>query len=762
MNSNLARTGVNWMQVQSADLQDDGSAGPAISPALVWQSIRQWWYFSIPLGLILGALAMAATWGFVGKKYEAAAWLRIDSGQSPMVVAGLRQDAPVGGDRFVRTQVELIRSPAVLKEVVERPEIASMPEIYKMEDKAKDLRAELKIASENDSDLFSVRFQSPNPNNAAAIVNAVLEEFRDSQDEDTAYRFRRIVDLLEKEVTRRDDGVKRLRDEVQKLANQVDLPLEQATPEFADSRALIQKWLADVSESTVEREVLLATLKATEETLHGMEQVAIPDDVVAIEVEKSPEVQEIKRLMAAVEVQIRQMQAVTRSGQTNPALQRLQAQLQQFGESLDQAKKTARERIFPTLQARASREQREQVIAQVAKLQAEIRMHETLESLLGDKIKTATQQLRDSLATNSPQQGSAQKAMELASKQAELEMAERVRQMIKERVDLFTAEQQAPSGVTVISPAQPPVRPKYPFQQMAAAGLGAFVIPALLALFWEYRVQRVVMAQQLSHAAALPILSEVPNLPLKPRITTTWSGRAFSRQLGLFEDSIHYLCRSLMLSREADGIRTVAVTSAISGEGKTSVALQLARSLALCSHEPVLLVDGDLRKAGLHDLLNLPAGPGLADLLAKESADRRDLETTIISQRFAPIHVLAAGNVKRHPHFILQQDKLEAVFKSLGQMYRYIVVDTPPVLGVGEALSVCKAADGTLVCAMRDVSRQSQVEAACQKLFSANARPIGFVLNGVPSEKYASRYGSDYHARQYIEAGGSNGHSHGS
>lgn len=749
------------MQVQSADLQDDGSAGPAISPALVWQSVRQWWYFSIPLGLMLATAAVVIVWMVIKPTYEAAAWLRIDSGNSPMVVAGLRQDNQGGGDRFVRTQVELIRSPAVLGRVVEREEIASMPEIREMEDRAKDLRAELKIASENESDLFSVRFESPDGYNAAAIVNAVVEEFVRLQDDDTAARFGRIVDLLEKEITRRDGEVNRLRAEVQTLANDADPITEPATPEFNDSRAMIQKWLDDVSSSVVEREVLQATLTATQETLNGMEQVAIPDDVVAIEVEKAPEVQEIKRLMAAVEVQIRQMQAVTRSGQTNPALQRLQAQLQQFEESLEQAKRTATERILPTLQARASRERRDQVVAQVAKLHAEIRMHETLESLLGEKIETAKQKLVDSLATNSPQQERAQKAMELASKQAELQMAEQVRQMIKERADLFTTEQKAPSGVTVISPAQPPMRPKRPFQQMAAAGLGAFVIPALLALFWEYRVQRVVMAQQLSHAAALPILSEVPNLPLKPRLTTTWSGRAFSRQLGLFEDSIHYLCRSLMLSREADGIRTVAVTSAISGEGKTSVALQLARSLALCSHEPVLLVDGDLRKAGLHDLLSLPAGPGLADLLAKESADRRDLETTIISQRFAPIHVLAAGNVKRHPHFILQQDKLEAVFKSLGQMYRYIVVDTPPVLGVGEALSVCKAADGTLVCAMRDVSRQSQVEAACQKLFSANARPIGFVLNGVPSEKYASRYGSDYHARQYIEASGSNGHSHG-
>lgn len=749
------------MQVQSADLQDDGSAGPAISPALVWQSVRQWWYFSIPLGLMLATAAVVIVWMVIKPTYEAAAWLRIDSGHSPMVVAGLRQDNPANGDRFARTQVELIRSPAVLQKVVERPEIASMPEILEMDDKAKDLRAELKIASENESDLFSVRFESPNGNNAAAIVNAVVEEFVRLQDDDTAARFSRIVVLLENEVSRRDKEVARLRDAVQKLANDADPITEPATPEFNDSRAMIQKWLDDVSSSVVEREVLQATLTATQETLNGMEQVAIPDDVVAIEVEKAPEVQEIKRLMAAVEVQIRQMQAVTRSGQTNPALQRLQGQLQQFEESLEQAKRTATERILPTLQARASRERRDQVVAQVAKLQAEIRMHETLESLLGEKIETAKQKLVDSLATNSPQQERAQKAMELASKQAELQMAEQVRQMIKERADLFTTEQKAPSGVTIISPAQPPMRPERPFQQMAAAGLGAFVIPALLALFWEYRVQRVVMAQQLSHAAALPILSEVPNLPLKPRLTTTWSGRAFSRQLGLFEDSIHYLCRSLMLSREADGIRTVAVTSAISGEGKTSVALQLARSLALCSHEPVLLVDGDLRKAGLHDLLNLPAGPGLADLLAKENADRRDLETTIISQRFAPIHVLAAGNVRRHPHFILQQDKLEAVFKSLGQMYRYVVVDTPPVLGVGEALSVCKAADGTLVCAMRDVSRQSQVEAACQKLFSANARPIGFVLNGVPSEKYASRYGSDYHARQYIEAGGSNGHSHG-
>jgi Mrp family chromosome partitioning ATPase len=74
--------------------------------------------------------------------------------------------------------------------------------------------------------------------------------------------------------------------------------------------------------------------------------------------------------------------------------------------------------------------------------------------------------------------------------------------------------------------------------------------------------------------------------------------------------------------------------------------------------------------------------------------------------------------------------------------YRFIVIDTPPVLAASESLVVAKNADGTLLCAMRDFSRENHVRLAHTKLVTTGADMIGTVLNGVPVRSYASRYGS--------------------
>ena len=76
--------------------------------------------------------------------------------------------------------------------------------------------------------------------------------------------------------------------------------------------------------------------------------------------------------------------------------------------------------------------------------------------------------------------------------------------------------------------------------------------------------------------------------------------------------------------------------------------------------------------------------------------------------------------------------------------YRYIVIDCPPLLAASEALVVAKEADGTLLCAMRDVSQFSKVRLARDRLVAAGARPLGVVLSGVSPKNYAARYGRYY------------------
>jgi Mrp family chromosome partitioning ATPase len=79
--------------------------------------------------------------------------------------------------------------------------------------------------------------------------------------------------------------------------------------------------------------------------------------------------------------------------------------------------------------------------------------------------------------------------------------------------------------------------------------------------------------------------------------------------------------------------------------------------------------------------------------------------------------------------------------------YRYVIIDTPPVLAAGEALVLATAADASLICTMRDVSRVDQVNSVRERLLAAGARPVGVVLNGVPTRAYAYRYGSYAYTR---------------
>lgn len=84
---------------------------------------------------------------------------------------------------------------------------------------------------------------------------------------------------------------------------------------------------------------------------------------------------------------------------------------------------------------------------------------------------------------------------------------------------------------------------------------------------------------------------------------------------------------------------------------------------------------------------------------------------------------------------------LQDVLARARSTYRFVVIDTPPILAASEALVFAKAADATLLVTMRDVSRIAQVQQAYQRLVASGANAIGAVLNGVPTRRYAYRYG---------------------
>jgi capsular exopolysaccharide synthesis family protein len=152
-----------------------------------------------------------------------------------------------------------------------------------------------------------------------------------------------------------------------------------------------------------------------------------------------------------------------------------------------------------------------------------------------------------------------------------------------------------------------------------------------------------------------------------------------------------------------------------------------------------LLIDGDMRSPDVHHVFEVPLEPGLAEVLS----DQCPLEDAIVSTHNEHVHLLPAGRLKVSPHRLLGNGAWKSLLEQIPTAYRYVIIDTPPVLAASEALVLAKAADATLVCVMRDVSRADQVRKASEQLLTAGGRPVGTVLSGVPTHRYMYRYATN-------------------
>jgi Mrp family chromosome partitioning ATPase len=176
------------------------------------------------------------------------------------------------------------------------------------------------------------------------------------------------------------------------------------------------------------------------------------------------------------------------------------------------------------------------------------------------------------------------------------------------------------------------------------------------------------------------------------------------------------------------------VTSATPGEGKTSLALQLALSLARAGF-PTLLMDADFRCPNLHNLLGLPLGPGLGDVLQGR------VEVGDVLRHHQNLAVITTGSCDPRVAIGHIQTGLPRVLENYKQQFQFVVIDAPPVLDLPDAILLGLTADGTILSALRDVSRLPLLQAALDRLSVRNIRVLGAVLNGTPLAAGYRTYG---------------------
>jgi capsular exopolysaccharide synthesis family protein len=248
----------------------------------------------------------------------------------------------------------------------------------------------------------------------------------------------------------------------------------------------------------------------------------------------------------------------------------------------------------------------------------------------------------------------------------------------------------------------------------------------------------VADAQQLTSNSDLTLVGEIASLPERLEDVRNSRSRRLQDSLRLFEESIDNLRTSLVLTESLKDLQVLAVTSAVSGEGKTSVATQLAISLARATGKRTLLIDGDIRKPDVHSMFDVGVTPGLAEVLE----GKNDLDAAVVPSGHEGVDILPGGRRCKNPHELFGNGELKALVSAAREAYRFIVIDTPPVLSASESLVLSKMSDVALICVRRGHSRIDQVRSVHERLLRAGVRSAGATLVGVPVRDYAYRYGS--------------------
>ncbi|MBC1797870.1 CpsD/CapB family tyrosine-protein kinase [Listeria booriae] len=200
-----------------------------------------------------------------------------------------------------------------------------------------------------------------------------------------------------------------------------------------------------------------------------------------------------------------------------------------------------------------------------------------------------------------------------------------------------------------------------------------------------------------------------------------------------FQEQMAHIRTTIELS-EHQAIQAISVTSSLSSEGKSSIAIGMARSFAEAGKR-VLLIDSDFRRPSVHKKLGLSNAVGFCDVL-KEEYRLADCLKDIGIQGLA---VLTSGLVEDAPGTLFDAARLKKFMLQVKQEYDLIIVDTPPVLLVPEVKTILNHSDATLLVVKYDEVRKEEVERTHRMLNQVSATCLGIVFNRV-QVKVRDRY----------------------
>jgi capsular exopolysaccharide synthesis family protein len=694
--------------------------------------LRRWWWRCTLLGIPLAVGAFAAVWFSFVPQYEATALLMVDDSQRGL------DGTYISPSGFSETQLAIMRSDITLSKVAGRTDVAAMKDTP-TGSTLEWVRAGLSVRYVGQSQLCQITFKARDKETAAKVANAVLQEYLDTYRVDRNAETESMIRELKVESKNRLDETERLRKKVLALMGQGTgkTPIIYQGRDLTMPATPLTNWETQLTAAELDKIMEKAKLDAYQQGM-AEETFEVSAEEIDQLLEAQPTVQALKSELSKLKVVQNQHAQALPKGPRHPDVQKAHDKLVNDVKTAEELLRTTKAEMRSKLEEHLKGEKKAKTEQFLKEQEAKIARIQISIDVLAGKIEAERDQL-------TKMAGGTQ---EVEFAKSELARAEKVYDGIQNQLtQLSLAKWPEPiMKHTAVAPDNP--IEAYPLKKCGMFSLGAFLLPFGLAFGWEKILRRITSAEQLLSEVSLPVLGEVTTLPTRWMLPGRRSSERFLRDRITFEESIESLRLGLTLAPDLKDMQVVVVTSAVSQEGKTSVATALAVSVARCTQDMTLLIDSDMRAPNAHEMFDISLGPGLAEVLEGTST----LDDAIAVKGLG-VHVLPAGELKVNPHVAMKDGAFVKLLAELRGKYRYVIIDAPPVLAASEALLVASAADGTLVCTMRDRSRMAQLSTACQRLTHAGARLVGAVISGVPTRDWAQKYGSyGYGWDRYSEA----------
>ncbi len=672
------------------------------------------------LGLMLLACALGGVYFWLKTPlFEAQSTLQIQPA-APRVAPIQNSDSPVPKDDvFYETQYNIIRSRAVASAVAgklkpdEQAALLNQPGLLdklglgggqdesamtpakRHEALIRAIRKGLTVTGVKDSAIVQLTFHAVDPEVAARVTNLVAQSYIDLQEQSQAQQARDANRWLNGQLHKLRADLSQSQDRLQKFKQEHGLLSTKDLTQLKGERL-----------STVTQQLLQAQAdeqKAQVQYRQTQEALKQGDVSSLLPVLNDPVIQQLKLQQAQQRSEVRQLGATY--GDRAPEMQAAQARLRQISGQLQAEIDRAVDSVRQEYQSAKSR---------VAELKA----------------------MSQNLSSNVREQSGDE--FHLAKLEREVQTNRELYQTFLSRVkETGLASQLNLTNIRIVDQAVAPDTPFVPsLKRILGLALLLSLFLGVVLSFLRENMQRTVRSPM-----ELESRLQRPSLGVLPQVARGRKGVSLLREVALEPSSPYTEAMGAIRSRLLAGVgdssrpRVIMVTSAVSGEGKSTLSSNLAYAYSQLGR--TLLLDADLRKSSLKSLGN---EYGFTDYVSGGIDSRQCIARDMTSDN---LYIMTRGHAEVNPMAFLSSDRVAKTLDKLRQQFDTVIVDTAPVLAASDALVLGRQVDGVVVSVKANATPYDMVREALKQLESAHVEILGVTLSQV-NPKDMARYGSYY------------------